>query len=594
MENLQPSEPNRPIFPSPANQIAGAAPQSVPVSLKGERLPGLPPCPLKEEVRTKDEIDRKMTRDGFPELERHWREFKKLGIEPSQIDADALAAARSEHMSPFFSRPLLGAAVVGALAFFGASRYVSTILPELHGFPRGLEWGFKMLSVFNYAFLITEAATYIQRRIIQPMERIMALDVGFMLAKTDFRSWFDASEKSRETAAALSSLGINAQWDNQNYRAYYRLRGEHCERLPARTPEELVHAYLREFLGQKDSEQRKFVPGRYSADLIAGKRTVTEFVLRHQRELELSRKRELPLAHGIRLLSDLLETSVRPGSKGAASLREKVTALSSGENAVTGMVEAQIWERNPWRDLTHQEEFYSSASLRGVKAMGRGMKGRLGTFGYLRNKCISALDFTSSKGRVVRARLAAASVEGRDGRAVPVLFVDGVEGSNAINPRIVQAAIEDYARACGFKAVLYNRFVHNQIPRRFVRHIAAGGVPAREVSVSYVNHREREYLDAFGLPLEPFEYAIPRGVVIAHAVEFERGGLGEHKSPSLLRTLINTGKRNALWLLLGETLAYAGTVLAYSTPELLLPCGVAAAAGIAAHWWYQLKSVRKT
>ena len=90
-------------------------------------------------------------------------------------------------------------------------------------------------------------------------------------------------------------------------------------------------------------------------------------------------------------------------------LTESIEAIEAGHYLTGGAVQAEIWQSDPWVDLTHQEEFFSSASLRGVKWFGRGPKGRLGTLGYLRNASISSLDFRTRKGRTVRARLGAAT-----------------------------------------------------------------------------------------------------------------------------------------------------------------------------------------
>lgn len=533
-----------------------------------------------------------MAKRGFPELLRHWKHFGSLKCEPVQINESDLAPARTKHMNPLFSHPYLGAAVALGAALLGTSHFVAGTFPLLRGLGQTGQAILTALTAFNYTFLLTYAATYLQRHVFYPMERILSLDVASMLSRRNFRAWHENTPATKATSAGLRAVGVNDLWDNPNYKAYYRLKGEQCERLEARTPQEFIQMHLREFLGYKDAAARKFVPGKFTADLKDGKRSVTLFVKEHQAELDQSRAGALPFELGLILLSELLEKFVRPGCAGAKRLRSCLIALEKGDFTGAGSIEAHVWERDPWCDLTHQEEFYSSASLRGVKPLGRGMKGRLGCFGYLRNKSISALDFTSNKGRVVRARIAAAYICDYD-KKIPILFVDGVEGSNAINPRLIQPAIEDYARACGFKAVVYNKFVHNQIPRKFVRHVARSGAELRELSIAYADDTTREYLDAFGLPLEPFEYSYPRGKVVGYVVNLDKEKLPGTRAPSLVQNVLHFAKRNALWALLGETLSYTGTIMWYSSPELIAPFGLAAAAGIAIHWWYQFKSVRK-
>ena len=62
-----------------------------------------------------------------------------------------------------------------------------------------------------------------------------------------------------------------------------------------------------------------------------------------------------------------------------------------------------------------------------------------------------------------------AAIDHITGRSV--LYVDGVEGSLAVKPKIIKAAIESYARECGFSAVAYNKFIHNRVPSRFVKYV---------------------------------------------------------------------------------------------------------------------------
>lgn len=184
-------------------------------------------------------------------------------------------------------------------------------------------------------------------------------------------------------------------------------------------------------------------------------------------------------------------------------------------------------------------------------------------------------------------------MKGESGESITGLFVDGVEGSNAIKPRVIHQALEDYARDCGFDLLMYNACVHNQIPRRFVRYAATLGLPVREVEISYMDTSKREYLDAFGLPIEPFEYTYPRGRVLVHVMSVGPKDLvAGLRAPSRRTQIVNSLRRNAIWLFLAEALLFSGILIFQATPSMFAPLAVFAGIGIAVHFWYQFKSVR--
>ena len=320
---------------------------------------------------------------------------------------------------------------------------------------------------------------------------------------------------------------------------------------------------------------------------------MSEFVAAEQPRIDGCKQGTLAWDEALELMR-ALRAYVPSGSTASEALEQRIGAAERRDFLLPRQVQAEVWQRDPWVDLTHQEEFYSSASLRGVKWMGRGPKGRIGTFGYLRSKAISALDLRTERGRVVRARIAAAFAALPDGGEHAVLFVDGVEGSNVLDPLAARTAIEDYGRASGFRWAVYNAYVHNRIPQRFLRTISEAGVPVSYVSIRYASDEHREYLDAFGLPLEPFEYAYPRGGVLAYVVPLSNDDeCGFACLPTPWQRLKRWAALNTLWLMVVPVVALGlGAAAAFSS-QALIPLALVIGLLLAAHLGYRGKSLRQ-
>ena len=340
---------------------------------------------------------------------------------------------------------------------------------------------------------------------------------------------------------------------------------------------------LLEVLGSK--QDRSFRPGRYVDNLKSRKKSVTRFVASHQEMLAASREGTLSVEFGTRLLEVLRESEMVPGSAGDKFLESVISSLRADDFIPGGVVEAAVWKRDPWEDLTHSRDFYSSASLRGdsfMDSLERRSKGMLGPFGYLRNKSLSALDFKTSEGRSVRARLAAATFVDSQGGERPVLFVDAVEGRFEIKPALVRHAVEGYARAAGFDRVFYHRYPLNRVPARFVSYLVDSDACLEELEIEYVDAVRREYLDAFGLPLEPLEYAYPKGRVIGYSVDTGGGLDREPVVPGPLKLALYAVKdKGLLWAMVLSSFAGLGWMLERFQPDWLLPAGAICAFALA-------------
>jgi hypothetical protein len=540
---------------------------------------------------THEEIDRKIGEDGFAEMEVLWCHFGRLPPEKREPGEDALLLARRRHMGALVGHPfvmLVTSTGVALLAFRYFFDFVPVLAPSARASVLALMAG---LFMFNLVFLFWYVLLTVQRYLVHPMGQIMALDLAHMLRKRDYRRWFDGLPRSRGVVERLRALGVNDHWDDPAYRARYLLREGGLERLPDQSPQGFVQGALREILGHKDEVTRRFQPGRHYESLKRKKKSVTSFVSKNQERINQNKAGELPAEGGLALLRELREDHVAPGTPGEKRLTECIEAIESGDYLTGSAVQAEIWQRDPWVDLTHQEEFFSSASLRGVKWFGRGPKGRLGTFGYLRNKSISALDFRTRRGRAVRARLGAAVARDGGGRERPVLFVDGVEGSNVIPPLLIARALGDYAAAAGFEVVACNHFSHNAVPRRFARHLGRMGAPLRELTLRYADDTEREYLDAFALPVEPFEYAHPRGTVVGRMLP--AGGHPQIGTPPRLLTGVRANLRLAtLWIVTGSALGCTLWMMWHVSGAAFGAFAVVAALGAAAHLLIQRRSLQ--
>ena len=63
--------------------------------------------------------------------------------------------------------------------------------------------------------------------------------------------------------------------------------------------------------------------------------------------------------------------------------------------------------------------------------------------------------------------------------------------------RLIKNAIEDYAAACGFNKVIYNKNTFNTVPKKFIEYVETHGVPPTTFEVSLADATTPEYLEAF-------------------------------------------------------------------------------------------------
>jgi hypothetical protein len=544
------------------------------------------------------EIEIRLAIDGFPELERHWRKFLSQSPSGDPPPFDQLMARTRRHIQVLLGRPLV---VMLTTMFFAAPVawiHAQSIAAAMQ--QRGLLSESVWILIFiatwamlNLSLLMLYCIMLIQRYCLSPLEPLLADWTGWMLTQESLRSFLRNANRFEQQSTTQTSPIIALDWEEKGWSCCLVKHQQQWVIVPKIQPEQMIRDWLIAFLGTKDEVSRKFVSGVYYSSLRDGKASVTRFCRQHASELNKSRNNALTIADGIVLLESLLAEELITEGEASKTLQRFLTAARKNDFLPEQGLEARIWRRDPFVDLTHQTEFYSSASLRGIQPMGRGSKGRLGTFGYLLNPSIFAIDFLNSTGRRVRARVALATLNSSNQDLGPFLYVDGVEGSNAVAPQAVHQALLQFARDHKLAAVFYNQYPYNRIPQRMVRHIRDQGTQI-EISLRYLDSTELQYLDAFGWPIEPLEYALPNGTVVGYWFETEstirdRKPLG--RKPKRITSLIYILKMYSLWILMSECLVFALLATAAVSPWFIPVLVLLAAIGIAYHIRYQKKAI---
>lgn len=555
-------------------------------------MPSAEPTQSPRQMLNEGEISARMTRDGFAELEQCWQDFLTQQRDLASLDEAQLEKESGAHREPLFGNP----AVVGLAAAGGAAgtHYVlgSAVDEMTDSLPTSIRPIAEAAYYVNAAVLVVAAAVSIQRYVLTPFRSIMARQAASMLRWPSFRDHVTASSRFTAAKEKFVRSGINSDWDDPDYRRCYQQIDGKVTEVSVESEASLITATLRTMLGHKDELTRKHVPGRLGAHLKDGKRSISAIVAKYGAELLMARQAALPAKRACEIFEDIQNNFCTPGTDAVRYLARQISRLQDprAQTPEKGIC-AKIWDRDPWVDLTSQKEFFSSASLRSKSIFESGSKGRLGTFGYLHNPSICCLDFSTHKGRVVRARMLAAFTSTETG-PLPLLFVDGVEGTNSVSPALIRTAIEDYARACGFHSVVYNANVHNSTPKNFVRHLAEQRIPLRELGIEGFDCTTREYLDAFGLPLQPFEYMYPRGKVLGHIVSLRDGSELQGKEESSMGRLQRFLQKRLLYIFFADAAAFGILASAQVSGTLAVGVGAVTLAGLALNEWYQGRSAR--
>ena len=176
---------------------------------------------------------------------------------------------------------------------------------------------------------------------------------------------------------------------------------------------------MRYFVGYRDAEGAH--SGELTGSLKKGGKSANEILRNYKDIIELVKSGRLTKDNSLYFLSELKQNYVKPGSQGERIIDGFIEAISQEKYLLKGDVEVEIWQRDPWVDLSSHTEFNCCAFLGGINDLG-GMN-------YMYNKSISMLDFKTSNGRVTRVILCAGIYTDFEGNERGILVVDSVEGT---------------------------------------------------------------------------------------------------------------------------------------------------------------------
>lgn len=560
---------------------------------------------------SRESVESRLAVDGFPELVRHWHHFKNRHAESTCLELSSLVRRTQRHTVPFFGYP--SAIAFGLLLASGMAAYIylsiiNSNLLELSGTKTGerlFAFGLWLWATTNLFFLFCYGLMYAQRYLHEPMDGLLADWIGWMLLNGNpvqpNHDSLPNSPVSQTPVAVMEQTQPSVSFHQTcnsgiptlsqvGWSIWIERDSQGLRLRTAATPGEAIREWLVMFLGHKDPEQRKFIPGPYLSSLRDGKKSVSRFCALHAAQLADLRDQRLSTENGLSLLESLLEEELVSESEHRTKLELFLSAARKSCYLPDRCIEATLWKRDPFLDLTHQRQFYSSASLRGIERMGRGSKGRLGTIHYMINPDIFAIDFADRTGRRVRARAAKSTASTQHQRIENVLFVDGVEGTNSIQRDVLHFGIMKFAEHFRFSGVFYFQYPYNVIPRRMIDHVSKLGLRT-QLEICVGNLRNREYLDAFGWPIEPLEYQHPKGTVIGYWFPIGNSPKKLGIEPRWHTIALQKLKQWSLWLLMGQSLMFGFLSTALVAPILLPILIVTALLGIGLHLRYQRSSL---
>jgi hypothetical protein len=299
-----------------------------------------------------------------------------------------------------------------------------------------------------------------------------------ILSTENFRAHAAENPANATLMARLESAGIK-RWDDPTYVVYYFSNGQkrtESEIKETSDPLKVTNSLVMDFLGTM--VDGKIIPGKLTGSL---KHSVRSVYVDLRAQLAKLNSKELDREGCMYILSQLRAEHVKEGTDGEKALITALEALASKSPNFSGkVIEARIWHRNPWVDISYHEEFHCCGFGVGERA-----------FNYLEDRGVTMLDFSTQKdGRICRAILA--PVESESGLG---LLVDSFEGTDRLNPELAYQAIKDYAKECNFDFLAINKKVLNTVPQKFVKHLEEKGLTSNENFAGKVLARENAFLE---------------------------------------------------------------------------------------------------
>ena len=330
----------------------------------------------------------------------------------------------------------------------------------------------------------------------------------------DFRAALDGSSYAGEVTEKLRKLGINDNWDNPAYKKSYLVsKSGTMEVAPSTAYIALAQKVVRNFLGEETNDGIKGA-NNMLATLLFGKKSAKRFRNEHGNSVEALYKGDLDRDGIIYLLETIRDDYVNPLSRKAISyLNDTIASIPEGSK-ISGQVDVRIWQRDPWHDLSDNETLNACVWLGGAIEEA--------AMEYIRNKSLTMLDFYSADKHLGRVTLCASKYTAGQ-KEEPVLVVECMGGTDSLDRSTIKLAIEDYARACGFPSVIYNRHAVNNMPDKFIKYLDKQDLVAVTLPVSFVDTSRRTYLELF-VKTFPVKHLIaawtaPAGLIDGYCVQ---------------------------------------------------------------------------
>ncbi|MFQ5952191.1 MAG: hypothetical protein ACE5JK_02150, partial [Candidatus Omnitrophota bacterium] len=408
-------------------------------------------------------------------------------IEPINVTRLERFSLRWEKYRIYLPLILFGAFVV-SLSFLGVMcilTYLCIIFPPPHwlGMIRFDFMG--MAALFGIAF-----AAIITPIVYELEERNKRIAFESLFVPSDFREEFDKSSYARNVMKKIRTLGINGNWDNPDYRkSYYTapVKGV-AESDSYRAQVVYARKIMKRFLGVLEGEKVKDAGDLFKTLKRDRKQKAKEFHLEHKEGLEALYRGEIERKRLIGLFEVLKD--IVAAEEGMAHI-EQVLAAFREKDPVLEKIDARIWRRDPWYDLSDNAELNACVWLYGTCEDA--------SMAFIRNKTVTMLDLYSEGEHLARVELAAA-VYTVNGKKYPILVVPCMSGDKDLSPEmnnIIKRAIEDYAKACGFPYVFYNKHVVNKMPKNFIGHLGKKKLEEAIFPIAFADTSKKLYVELF-------------------------------------------------------------------------------------------------
>jgi hypothetical protein len=273
-------------------------------------------------------------------------------------------------------------------------------------------------------------------------------EIDESILKENYRELFENHPNTIKLKKLLRKLGLNENWDNPEWSMEFKIKGEEVREVKPVGYLTMTKEAIRKFIDINPEgrfyERESGIRYNKSGDFIGAiKGKPHQFVKKFGSHIKDIFEEEADAEACKYALSELKNEYVQ-GEKARRFLEDVIRRIPKDKPIITGDVKAEVWKRDPFRDLSYEKEFHCCAFLGGSPAKY--------AEGYIKDKAISMLDFSTPKeGRCVRVIMGVAV----DKEKRPIMLVDSVEDTDRLKPAYIKKVIEKYAKECGFAGVMY-------------------------------------------------------------------------------------------------------------------------------------------